>query len=360
MATKKKATIYEVAKEAGVSRQTVSRVINNRPDVAPETRRRVKAVIEKLEYRPSAIARSLSQRRSYTFGLVTAGLKYIGPSRTISGISEQAEELGYALLLKELSSFNTNNVQPLLQWFISHQVDGIIWAAPEIGDNRSWIDTLLGEINIPILFLTMEQRKDVSIVSIDNYWGAKEVTRHLINLGRSKIGHLAGPLDWWEACQRKQGWMDTLAEHGLACTDQMWTEGNWSSKSGKAAFHELYEKYPEMDAVFVGNDQMACSVLQTAFEKKISVPEKLAVAGFDGIAESEFFTPALTTIFQNQHDLGCTAVQELANLAEDRLVGLGEIKPRQILLKPELLVRESTQVSTLEGGALFEKTKISV
>jgi LacI family transcriptional regulator len=345
MVTKKKATIYEVAREAGVSRQTVSRVINGRPDVAPETRKRVKEVIEKLGYRPSAIARSLSQRRSYTFGVVTAGLKYIGPSRTLSGITEQSEELGYGLLLKELTSFSANNVHPLLQWFIAHQVDGIIWAAPEIGENRSWLDTLLGEIHIPILFLTMEKRKDVSVVSIDNYLGAKEITNHLIGLGRKNIGHVSGPLDWWEARQRKQGWMDALSEKGFPCTDKMWTEGNWSSKSGKLAFQELYEKFPEMDAVFVGNDQMACSVLQTAFEKNIRVPQDLAVAGFDGIAESEFFSPALTTVFQNQHDLGCTAVQELANLVENRLEGEGEIKPRQILLEPELLVRQSTQVS---------------
>jgi DNA-binding LacI/PurR family transcriptional regulator len=149
--------------------------------------------------------------------------------------------------------------------------------------------------------------------------------------------------------------MDALSENDLECTDQMCTEGNWSSKSGKSAFQELYEKYPDMDAVFVGNDQMACGVLQTAFEEDIKVPQDLAVAGFDGIAESEFFSPALTTIFQNQHDLGCTAVQELATLVENRLEGEGETKPRQVLLKPELLVRNSTQVSIYKGGEADKK-----
>lgn len=115
MADRNTVTIYDVAKEAGVSRQTVSRVINNRQDVLPETRKRILEVIDRLSYQPSAITRSLSWRRSYIFSVVTTGLKYIGLSRTISGITSKAQELGYGLLLKELASFNTYKVHPLLR-----------------------------------------------------------------------------------------------------------------------------------------------------------------------------------------------------------------------------------------------------
>src|SRR5512139_3942907 len=123
-----RATIKEVASVAGVSTQTVSRVINERPDVSPETRKKVQEVIKALSYQPSALARSLISQRSYTLGVVTAGLKYIGPTRTLSGITNAAEEAGYSLLLKELPRFDANNIAPIFQAFLSHHVDGIIWA----------------------------------------------------------------------------------------------------------------------------------------------------------------------------------------------------------------------------------------
>lgn len=345
MNSKRKPTIYEVAQAAGVSRQTVSRVLNNRPDVSLETRKRVQKIIEELDYQPSAVARSLSLRKSTTLGVVTAGLKYIGPSRTLSGITREAEELGYGLLLKELASFSTNNVSPLLQWFQSHHVDGIIWAAPEIGDNRNWLENLPTEINIPIIFLTMEKRESISIVAIDNYSGGKIATEHLLSLGRKNIGHISGPLDWWEARERKRGWESSLSASGVQPVDRMWVEGNWSSKSGNLAIQALLDKFPEMDAIFVGNDQMALSVLQTAWEAGIKVPDDLAVIGFDGISEAEFYSPALSTIYQNQDEIGRTAVQELIRLVDEDLNDVQESKPIHITIKPDLIVRQSTQTA---------------
>jgi DNA-binding LacI/PurR family transcriptional regulator len=338
-----KTTIYEVAKEAGVSRQTVSRVINNKPDVATETRQRVLEIIERLEFRPSAIARSLSQRRSYNFGVLTAGLRYHGPSTTLSGIADKSEELGYGLLLKELSSFNATNIKPILAWFLDHQVDGILWAAPEIGPNREWIGEMIDEIRVPIIFLTTEQRDDISIVTIDNHYGARLATEHLFSLGCRHIGHISGPLDWWESRERVRGWLEILAEKGEKPEPRMSVEGNWSSKSGKTAFAQLLSDYPEMDAIFVGNDQMALSVLQTANEEGMSIPENLAVVGFDGIPESEYFSPALTTVFQNQHELGTIAVQELARQVEEWKLENRMVEPNYLAIYPELIIRKSTK-----------------
>ncbi len=343
MIDKKKITIDEVAKRAGVSRQTVSRVLNHRPDVSRETRKQIEDLIKKLDYHPSAIARSLSSKKSYTIGVVTAGLKFYGPSRTLSGITQGAEELGYSLLLKELSSFGANNVYPLIQRIKAYHAEGIIWAAPEIGDNRKWLGDLLSEINIPIIFLTMQKREDISIVAIDNYLGGKLATEHLISLRRRNIGHISGPLDWWEACQRKKAWEDAMASAGLPCEKRMWAEGNWSSKSGKFAIGELLTNFPEMDAVFVGNDQMALSVLQSAIERGIKIPDDLAVVGFDGIPESEFYSPSLSTVYQNQDELGRLAVQELIRIVDDKLQNDKMVQPHQIMLKPELIVRGSTQ-----------------
>ncbi|MBN1136570.1 MAG: LacI family DNA-binding transcriptional regulator, partial [Anaerolineae bacterium] len=140
---KRRCTIRDVAAAAGVSHQTVSRVLNDRPDVAEETRQNILQVIKELKYQPSAIARSLTQQRSFTLGVVTAGLGYIGPSRTLSGITEQAEQMGYALLLKDLPHFDVQDLRPLFSSLIARQIDGVIWAVPEVGDNRGWLEEQL-------------------------------------------------------------------------------------------------------------------------------------------------------------------------------------------------------------------------
>src|SRR6266542_3564693 len=168
-----RATIKEVASVARVSTQTISRVINERPDVSPETRKRVQEVIKNLSYRPSALARSLIRQRSYTLGVVTAGLKYIGPSRTLSGITAVAEEAGYALLLKELPYSEEKNIEPIFQALLARHVDGIIWAVPEIGENRSWVHQPPIVLDVPMVYLTMAPQENISAVSIDNYLGGR-------------------------------------------------------------------------------------------------------------------------------------------------------------------------------------------
>ena len=218
MNTNKRATIKQVARAAGVSTQTVSRVINDRPDVSPETRERIQQVIVELDYQPSALARSLIQQRSYTLGVVTAGLKFIGPSRTLNGITNKAEELGYALLLEEMLHFDTEDIKPLLQNLLARHVDGIVWAVPEVGDNRRWVDEILNDVPVPVVFLTMQPRPGVSTVAVDNYAGGSLATQHLLEQGCRRIGHISGPLDWWEARQRKQAWQDTLQKAGIPVT----------------------------------------------------------------------------------------------------------------------------------------------
>ena len=255
-------TIKEVASVAGVSTQTVSRVINERPDVSTETRKRVQEVISELGYRPSALARSLIRQRSQTLGVVIAGLRYIGPSRILSGIAAAAEEFGYSLLLKELPQFEENDIEPIFQELLSRHVDGVIWAVPEVGENRAWINESTLDTDIPLVYLTMEPRDDISVVAVDNYAGGRLATSHLLEQGCRKIGHISGPLDWWEARQRKSAWQDVLKEAGLEVKEQHWVEGNWSSASGAQAIETLLEQYPDLEAIFVANDQMALGVIQ--------------------------------------------------------------------------------------------------
>jgi DNA-binding LacI/PurR family transcriptional regulator len=340
--TSKRATIKEVARVAGVSTQTVSRVVNKRPDVSPDTRERVQQVIDQLDYQPSALARSLIQQRSMTLGVVTAGLKYMGPSRTLNGIASRASELGYALLLEELPRFSTEEIKPLLQGLLARHVDGIVWAAPEVGDNHRWVDALVEDMPVPVIFLTMAPQPQITTISIDNYAGAALAVRHLIERGRRRIGHISGPLDWWEARERKKAWQDTLAGAGHPAGEDFCRQGNWSSASGELAFEELLAANPDLDAVFAGNDQMALSVLRVAHRLGKRVPAELAVVGFDNLDESPYFWPALTTIGQDQHELGCRSVEEVVQQIEAERGGK-HIEPRGIMLEPRLIVRESSE-----------------
>jgi DNA-binding LacI/PurR family transcriptional regulator len=337
-----RATIKEVASVARVSTQTVSRVINERPDVSPETRKRVQEVIKQLSYQPSALARSLISQRSHTLGVVTAGLKHIGPSRTLSGITAASEEVGYSILLKELPSYDTEDIQPIFQALISRHVDGIIWAVPEVGENRKWVNNPPADIDVPLVYLTMETRNELSIVSVDNYLGGRMAMLHLLRQGYRNIGHISGPLDWWEARQRMAAWKDVLQEAKLDASDDHCVEGNWSSASGALAIEKLFDQYPDMDSVFVANDQMALSVMQFFAEKKIRIPEDIGVVGFDNIAESPFFSPALTTIQQDQYNIAKLAVEEIIKKIEARRQGKEQVEPQTIMLPPILVVRQSS------------------
>jgi LacI family transcriptional regulator len=337
-----RATIKEVAAGAGVSTQTVSRVINERPDVSPETRRRVQDVIEKLDYQPSALARSLIRQRSHTLGIVTAGLKFIGPSRTLSGITAAAEEAGYSLLLKELPNYYDNNIEPIFQALLSRHVDGIIWAVPEIGDNRNWVHQLPIDLNIPIVYLTMDPQENISVVSINNYEGGRLAISHLFEQGYRKIGHISGPLDWWEARQRMAAWQDGLKSAGVEIQDKLWTEGNWSSSSGAHAMNLLFAQYPDMDSIFVANDQMSLGVIQVIHQKGLRIPEDIGVVGYDNIPESAYFLPPLTTINQNQHEIAHVAVGEIIKIIESGWQESDPIIPNSTMLDPTLVVRQSS------------------
>jgi LacI family transcriptional regulator len=225
---------------------------------------------------------------------------------------------------------------------IARQIDGVIWAVPEIGTNRQWLLDQLPDLHVPIVFLTMHPEPGLSIVSVDNYQGAREATEHLIQQGYRHIGHIAGPVTWWEAQQRKAGWSDALTAAGLPVNDAMWVEGNWSSRSGESAAAQLIGQYPAIDAVFAANDQMALSLITVANAMGRSVPQRLAVVGFDGIAESAYFTPPLTTVHQGLQRLGATAIEQLVSIIEAQRSPDNHQEPQAVTLEPVLIVRESS------------------
>ncbi|MCP4167297.1 MAG: LacI family transcriptional regulator [Chloroflexi bacterium] len=341
-AGQKRVTIKQVAREAGVSTQTVSRVINERPDVAPDTRQRVLDVIADLGYRPNVLARSLISQRSHTLGVVTAGLAYTGPSRTLNGITTQAEAMDYTLLLKELPDFDHFDVETIVDDLLARQVDGIIWAVQEVGDNRDGFEERWDSFPVPIVFLTMEERTGWPSISIDNYSGGCMATEHLLSLGHIHVGHIAGPQSWWEARERKRGWSQTMQAAGHDLLLSCWVEGTWSSASGERLAQALFEQCPDLTAIFAANDQMALGALQYAHRNGIQVPQELSIVGFDGIPESLHFWPPLTTVSHDHHELGCHAVRTAVGMIEAALKGEAIHRSGSILIEPTLMVRTSS------------------
>jgi LacI family transcriptional regulator len=188
----------------------------------------------------------------------------------------------------------------------------------------------------------MQPQEGYSVVAIDNYAGGRMALAHLMEQGYQHIGHISGPLDWWEARQRMAAWRDALLEARRDYREAYWVEGNWSSASGVQAVEKLFEQYPQMDAIFVGNDQMALSVLQAGCRNDIRIPEDLGVVGFDNIPESAHFWPPLTTIQQDQYQMGKVAVEEIIQIIASGRQGQEPVDCKSILLTPGLVVRQSS------------------
>lgn len=339
--TSKNVTIKDVAKACGVSIQTISRVLNNRRDVSAATREKVQAVIKEMGYQPSLLARGM-RRQSDTLGVIISGLRYTGVATTLNGVARASEQRGFTLIFKETSSLDCKDALFFVQSLMAHQVRGIICAAPQVGPNWTTLQQSLPEKTPPLVYLKGNPLAAPVTVSIDNYAAGYMITRHLIAQGYGRIAHVSGPRDWWESRERERGWRQALGEAGLPTPEHALFEGDWSPASGKAGYDSLGKAYPDMDAVFAANDQMALGVLHAAGAQGTNVPDGLGVAGMDDIAESEFFSPPLTTVRQDFSMLGELAVRKLL-----RLTGMTpddeEVAGDTIILKPQLIVRQSTK-----------------
>jgi len=222
-------TIADVARVADVSKATVSRVLAGQSKyIREETRQRVQKAVEELGYRPSDMARSLKSKRSCTLGIVGYGLEFFGPSCTISGIEQEASELGYTLLLHLIRQPETNNVEELLERMQSRYVDGIIWAVPEIGENHAWLENKTLWPSVPIIFLSTEPRPDRFVAAVDNHNGGLMATRHLIAQGCQNIGLITGP---WAGGKRANA--SSAGKMPWKASAYRARKGSWSKEIGR-------------------------------------------------------------------------------------------------------------------------------
>ena len=334
-------TIKDVARKAGVSTQTVSRVINNRPDVSDETRAAVKSVIENLGYAPNVLARSLIQGRSNSIGVVGFGLEYYGPSHTLVGIEKKVYELGYSLQLSLIDRFDPEKMDNILAGLLARQVDGIIWAVPGQIGIQEWVSEKLDQLQVPLVQINQCKDEDCQVVATDNRFGAELATRHLLEQGYRRIGVITGPMEWWEAAERYCGWEETMALAGCVDLDGLVFEGDWTAASGDVGLHTLMSNSPKIDAVFVSNDQMALGTFQAARRLGLDVPGRLGVVGFDDLPEAAYFYPSLSTIRQNPVALGALAVERMHYLIQASQVN-DELDKQVSWIKPRLIVRQSS------------------
>ncbi len=342
-----KITLADIAREAGVSKQTVSRVINNNPDVARSTRKRVQAIIDRLGYQPNAIARSLGGRQTYTIGLIISHLAYYGGQSMFVSIERGAREAGYTLLPYLLYDKNSNEDENRLNVLLSRQPDAIIWGVPvphRWEDNITIHEKQILE-TIPIVTMNEYVFGIPSILEVDNKDGARSVTNHLIDEGYRHIGVITGPADYQVSRKRLSGWHQALTDSDLAAGPDQIVEGDWSAKSGYQGAEQLLAQFPKVDAIFACNDQMALGALSLLHEKGLCIPQEIGVAGYDDMPESEFFTPSLTTVQQPYTLCGAKLVEAVVAMVEENTREGTFTIPETVTIYPQIVIRQSSRRS---------------
>jgi DNA-binding LacI/PurR family transcriptional regulator len=320
----------DVAKLAGVSHQTVSRVLNDSDHVREETRRRVRAAMRMLDYRPNTVARALVTGRSKTLGVVSFDTTLYGPASTLFGIERAAHEEGYFITIVSQKWLDRARLTSAVERLRGQGVDGILVLAPQVAAAHALPHL---PADVPIVALEAGPDDAVPVVAVDQFAGAAAATGHLLELGHRTVRHIAGPPDFLEAQQRVAGWRATLEAAGAEVTPPL--TGDWSPQSGYELGRRLMAT-PEVTAVFVANDQMALGLLRLLHQQGRKLPHDVSIVGFDDIPESPYFTPPLTTVRQDFNEMGRRALHLL--LGE---IGRGARSTTRITIPPELIVRES-------------------
>jgi DNA-binding LacI/PurR family transcriptional regulator len=319
----------DVARLAGVSHQTVSRVLNEHPNVRPLTRDRVLAAIRELAYRPNAAARTLVTRRTHTFGVITADTMLYGPTSMLYGFERAAHD-SYFVSVASLPALDRRSMLDAVDRFLGQGIEGIVVIAT--------VDTAVAALahvppEVPLVAVGCGTRASVTSVAIDNVAGAATATRYLLGLGHQSVFHVAGPANCLDARERAEGWRQALRETGA--DEPALLVGDWSASSGYRLGTQLADD-PGLTAIFCGNDTMALGVIRALAERGLRVPEDVSIIGFDDVPEAGYYRPPLTTVRQDFDEVGRQALSTLV----DRMSGAIPAGPR-VRVAPELIVRAS-------------------
>lgn len=320
-------SIRDVARLAGVSHQTVSRVLNHHPSIRAATKERVLAVMADLGYSPNRAARALVTSRSQTIGVLTSSATQYGPASSIAAIESAARDRGYGVSTTNVNAADPASIQAGLAHLVAQSVEGLVVIAPQV---RVFRALAAQPISIPYVTLQSTEVDPGHALSVDQIAGARLATRHLISLGHRSIYHLAGPQDWIEAEARMRGFLEEMSDSDIPTTAPVL--GDWTAEFGYYAGRELLQ-VRDFTAIFSSNDQMALGLLHAIRDEGLDCPRDISVVGFDDIPEAAHFWPPLTTVRQDFADIGRRCV--------DLLLGQAAGEVDTPVLMPELVVRAS-------------------
>ncbi|MDF2267531.1 LacI family DNA-binding transcriptional regulator [Streptomyces coacervatus] len=322
----------DVARLAGVSKQTVSRVLNDHPSVRPETREAVLEAMRSLGYRPSRSARSLASGRTRMLGVISFDAARYGPASVLTAINTAAQDAGYLVSSIALDTADQDTVVRAVDRLSAEGADGVIAIAPQRRVGRALADARL---DTPLVVLENDVAGGASVVTADSRTGARKATEHLLDLGHRTVWHIAGPAGWTSADHRLASWRETLAAAGADVPEPLF--GDWSADSGYE-LGRLLARRPDVTAVFASNDQMALGLLHALHETGRSVPDEVSVVGYDDIPEAAHLLPPLTTVRTDFTEIGTRSLRLLLNRVEGRT----EPVPVEPLVPVELVVRRSS------------------
>ncbi|MFN8379661.1 MAG: substrate-binding domain-containing protein [Anaerolineae bacterium] len=330
-ARNRRATMMDVANLAGVSYQTVSRVVNHHPNVAPATRERVLRVIEDMRYRPSQAARALAARRTGTLAVVTYNMMHFGPTQMIANLDVQARDAGYDLMVVHVNPTNPAALNGVVDQLLRWEPEGVLLVAPI--QSALYQDLVRHLEEIPMVQLDIQPGSSARSVIVDQREGSRRMTSLMLEFGHRLIVEIAGPPDWYGAAARHIGMADVLDAHGLEPVFLQY--GDWSAESGYRAAVRALER-GRFTAIVAANDQMALGAIRALQVAGLRVPEDVSVGGFDDVPEAAYFTPPLTTIRQDFTELARQGLAYLIRAIADPVAEHG-----QRVIMPRLIQRES-------------------
>lgn len=328
-------SIYDVARRAGVSHMTVSRVLNDHPNIRETTRARVLQAIEEMNYTPSSIARALATRRARRIGVLIDGPVQGGPNSTLRALQNAARTVGYTVSAFSTGDDDASQMDSGVIELVTQGVDALCVIAPR----ESSLDLLRQQpTGLPTIVIKAEADASWHTVGVDQREGGRLAAQHLIDLGHRTIAHLAGPTAWFDARERAEGWRRCLAEAGLP--EGPLVVGDWTSDFGFECGQSI--DLGSTTAVFAANDQIALGFIHGLHGRGIRVPDDISLIGFDDLSDARHFLPPLTSVRQNFAALGELALQQLIAAIE------GDTELTHDTIQPELVVRESTAAVVAE------------
>lgn len=327
-------TMTDVAREAGVSLMTVSRVINDKSEVSAKTRKKVLDVIEELGYRPSGIARGLVTQHTRTFGIVVPDISNPFFARLVRGAEQEAYANGYSVFLCNTDEDPKREIA-VLQSLEEKRVDGLILCASRLDEDE--LTKVIRWFPSAVQVLRQSNNCGESVILTDDQAGGLMATHHLVRAGHERIGFIAGPLRSYSSQRRLEGFQAAMRSSSLEYDQTDIRHSPPTVNGGYLAALELLENKPEFTSLICFNDLVAVGVMQAAVELGRKIPSDLAIVGFDDIPLAALVTPALSTCRVPQYELGSKAMQLLLDQVDH-----DESTPQQELIRPELIIRDSS------------------